>query len=117
MFILIIVGDAIDEQEPNKIFFLDLLHVRFPLYDPFFSHKSQVVEAPPGYMQALVRRIVSNITLRVHHLIVKYVQDDIVLSLNVKHLSVDSAGPDWQPAFAGNYSKVLFFYFKTYNFN
>ncbi|CAH0578321.1 unnamed protein product [Chrysodeixis includens] len=64
------------------------------------SRKTQVVEAPPGYMQALVRRIVSNIALRVHHLIVKYVQDDIVLSLNVKHLAVDSAGPNWEPAFA-----------------
>ncbi|XP_052752571.1 intermembrane lipid transfer protein VPS13B isoform X4 [Galleria mellonella] len=64
------------------------------------SRKTQVVEAPPGYMQALVRRIVSNIALRVHHLIVKYVQDDIVLSLNVKHLAVDSAGANWEPAFA-----------------
>ncbi|KAM3969019.1 vacuolar protein sorting 13B [Aphomia sociella] len=64
------------------------------------SRKTQVVEAPPGYMQALVRRIVSNIALRVHHLIVKYVQDDIVLSLNVKHLAVDSAGANWEPTFA-----------------
>lgn len=64
-----------------------------------------MVEAPPGYMQALVRRIVSNIALRVHHLIVKYVQDDIVMSLNVKHLAVDSAGPNWEPAFAG---RILF---------
>ncbi|XP_060809400.1 uncharacterized protein LOC106130565 isoform X3 [Amyelois transitella] len=64
------------------------------------SRKTQVVEAPPGYMQALVRRIVSNIALRVHHLIVKYVQDDIVMSLNVKHVAVDSAGVNWEPAFA-----------------
>ncbi|XP_063374098.1 intermembrane lipid transfer protein VPS13B [Cydia amplana] len=62
--------------------------------------RSTLVEAPPGYMQALVRRIVSNISLRVHHLIVKYVQDDIVLSLNVKHLCVESAGVNWAPAFA-----------------
>ncbi|KAJ2954658.1 hypothetical protein O0L34_g2954 [Tuta absoluta] len=62
--------------------------------------RSPVVEAPPGYMQALVRRIVSNIAIKVHHLIVKYVQDDIVLSLNVKELSVNSAGPDWKPTFA-----------------
>lgn len=64
------------------------------------------MEAPPGYMQALVRRIVSNIALKVHHLIVKYVQDDIVLSLNVKHLSIDSAGVNWEPSFAG--LKLLF---------
>ncbi|XP_026331803.1 uncharacterized protein LOC113239151 isoform X1 [Hyposmocoma kahamanoa] len=64
------------------------------------NRTTQVVEAPPGYMQALVRRIVSNITVKVHHLIVKYVQDDIVLSLNVKHLTVESAGADWTPAFA-----------------
>ncbi|KAG6459378.1 hypothetical protein O3G_MSEX011352 [Manduca sexta] len=64
------------------------------------SRKTQMVEAPPGYMQALVRRIVSNIALRVHHLIVKYVQDDIVMSFNVKHVAVDSAGSNWEPAFA-----------------
>ncbi|CAG4977886.1 unnamed protein product [Colias eurytheme] len=62
--------------------------------------RTQVVEAPPGYMQALVRRIVSNISVRVHSLIVKYVHDDIVLSLNVKRLAVDSVGADWQPQFA-----------------
>ncbi|XP_049885072.1 intermembrane lipid transfer protein VPS13B isoform X3 [Pectinophora gossypiella] len=62
--------------------------------------RTQVVEAPPGYMQALVRRIVSNIAIKVQHLIVKYVQDDIVLSLNVKQLSIDSAGANWEPAFA-----------------
>ncbi|VVC87786.1 unnamed protein product [Leptidea sinapis] len=61
---------------------------RFQLTVSFL--KSQVVEAPPGYMQALVRRIVSNISIRIHSLIVKYVHDDIVLSLNVKRLSVDN---------------------------
>ncbi|XP_037868646.1 uncharacterized protein LOC101746464 isoform X2 [Bombyx mori] len=67
---------------------------------PDSPRRAQVVEAPPGYMQALVRRIVSNISLRIHHLIVKYVQDDIVMSLNVKHLAVDSADSDWEPSFA-----------------
>ena len=66
-----------------------------------FSPRTQVVEAPPGYMQALVRRIVSNIAVRVHSLIVKYVHDDVILSLNVKHLAVDSVGTNWEPAFAG----------------
>nr|XP_034839520.1 vacuolar protein sorting-associated protein 13B [Maniola hyperantus] len=65
-----------------------------------YSGRTQVVEAPPGYMQALVRRIVSNIAVRVHSLIVKYVHDDIVLSLNVKRLAVDSVGPNWEPTFA-----------------
>ncbi|CAH2103447.1 unnamed protein product [Euphydryas editha] len=64
------------------------------------SGRSQVVEAPPGYMQALVRRIVSNIAVRVNSLIVKYVQDDIVLSLNVKKFAVDSVGVNWEPTFA-----------------
>ncbi|CAK1554618.1 unnamed protein product [Leptosia nina] len=62
--------------------------------------RSQVVEAPPGYMQALVRRIVSNISVRINSLIVKYVHDDIVLSLTVKRLAIDSVGGDWQPLFA-----------------
>ncbi|XP_045489894.1 vacuolar protein sorting-associated protein 13B isoform X1 [Pieris rapae] len=62
--------------------------------------RSQVVEAPPGYMQALVRRIVSNISVRINSLIVKYVHDDIVMSLTVKRLAVDSVGADWEPLFA-----------------
>ncbi|XP_064076371.1 intermembrane lipid transfer protein VPS13B [Vanessa tameamea] len=67
---------------------------------PWQAHRSQVVDTPPGYMQALVRRIVSNIAVRVNSLIVKYVHDDIVLSLNVKRLSIDSVGVNWEPAFA-----------------
>lgn len=64
------------------------------------QHRTQVVEAPPGYMQALVKRVVSNISLNIQHLILKYVKDDIVLSLNVNHLSIKSAGTDWESAFA-----------------
>ncbi|XP_052746449.1 intermembrane lipid transfer protein VPS13B isoform X2 [Bicyclus anynana] len=61
--------------------------------------RTQVEEAPPGYMRALVRKILSNIAVRVNSLIVKYVHDDVVLSLNVKRLSVDNVGPNWEPAF------------------
>ncbi|XP_041987845.1 vacuolar protein sorting-associated protein 13B isoform X2 [Aricia agestis] len=64
------------------------------------TSRPQEVEAPPGYMQALIRRIVSNIAVRVNSLIVKYVHDDIVLSLNVKKLTVDSVGTNWEPVFA-----------------
>lgn len=62
-------------------------------------------------MQALIRRIVSNIAVRVNSLIVKYVQDDIVLSLNVKKLTIDSVGVNWEPAFAG----ILLIY-ETFSF-
>ena len=52
-------------------------------------------ELPPGYLQSLVNRIMNNVTLVVNNLILKFVEDDIVLSLNVKSVesfSVDGVG-------------------------
>ncbi|XP_050360676.1 intermembrane lipid transfer protein VPS13B isoform X2 [Nymphalis io] len=61
---------------------------------------NSLVMKPPGYMEALIRRVVSNISVRLNSLIIKYVQDDIVLSINVKKLSIDSVGVNWEPLFA-----------------
>lgn len=49
-------------------------------------------------MQGIIRRIVNSISLQVDHLILKYVEDDIVLSLNVNNLAVHSMDEKWMAA-------------------
>jgi len=66
------------------------------------------VVAPPGYVQSLVNKIVSNITIICSNLILKYVEEDIVLSVNVKTVTLQSANESWQPAFIGEYFNTFF---------
>lgn len=63
--------------------------------------------APPGYVQSLVNKIVSNITIICSNLILKYVEEDIVLSVNVKTVTLQSANESWQPAFTGQFFNTL----------
>jgi vacuolar protein sorting-associated protein 13B len=63
------------------------------------SHK-QEVEAPPNYVQLLINKIVSNIRIFCNNLILKYVEEDIVLSMNVKHLKVESCNEKWESAYS-----------------
>ena len=55
--------------------------------------------APPGYIQSLVNKIISNIQIVCNNLILKYVEDDLVLSLNVRTVSYVSCDQTWSPAF------------------
>lgn len=64
---------------------------------------SKNVEAPPGYIQSLINKIVSNISIHCNNLILKYVEEDIVLSMNVRLLKFESADEKWEPAYTGNY--------------
>ncbi|KAJ9586218.1 hypothetical protein L9F63_020127, partial [Diploptera punctata] len=63
------------------------------------TSKRQDVVAPSGYVQSLVNKIVSNITIFCNNLILKYVEEDIVLSVNVKTVTLQSANELWQPTF------------------
>ena len=55
--------------------------------------------APPGYIQGLINKIISNIQIVCNNLILKYVEDDLVLSLNVRTASFASCNEAWVPAF------------------
>ncbi len=55
--------------------------------------------APPGYVQSMINRIISNVSIVCNNLILKYVEDDIVLSVNVRNLHLSSADELWEPAF------------------
>ena len=56
-------------------------------------------EAPPGYIQSLINKIISNVKIVCNNLILKYVEEDIVLSLNTRYLCLSSADEIWEPAF------------------
>ena len=40
---------------------------------------------PPGYIQSLINKIISNVKIICNNLILKYVEEDIVLSLNTRY--------------------------------
>ena len=53
-----------------------------------------------GYLQSLMNKIMNNVSIIVNNLIIKFVEDDIVLSLNVKSAECYSVDKDWNRAFA-----------------
>ena len=63
------------------------------------NRKEGQQEAPPGYVQSLINKIISNLKIVCNNLILKYVEDDIVLSLNTRWLCLTSANEIWEPAF------------------
>lgn len=61
---------------------------------PVFSSQE-----PPGYMATMINKIANNISIKLNNIIFKYIEDDIVLSMNIQMLSIDSADENWNPAF------------------
>ncbi|ELT92184.1 hypothetical protein CAPTEDRAFT_228271 [Capitella teleta] len=56
-------------------------------------------DLPPGYIQGLINRILNNVNIVVNNLILKFVEDDIVLSVNVKSAEIYSANSNWMRDF------------------
>lgn len=57
-------------------------------------------EPPPsGYVQSLLNRVTNNVSICVNNVILKYVEDDIVLSLNLKSVELFSVNNKWEKAF------------------
>ncbi|OAD58896.1 Vacuolar protein sorting-associated protein 13B [Eufriesea mexicana] len=52
----------------------------------------------PGYIKSIVTKVVNNITINCNNLILKYVEEDIVLSVNVRFLSMQTVDNKWEPA-------------------
>lgn len=62
--------------------------------------QQQQQQAPPaGYMQNIIARILANICVIVNNVIVKFVEDDIVLSVNMKSAECFSVNALWEKAF------------------
>ncbi|XP_052863734.1 intermembrane lipid transfer protein VPS13B [Anopheles cruzii] len=70
-----------------------------PKKDPLRKGKSTEEAPPPGYMASLISKIANNITIRCHNVILKYVEEDIVVSMNIQQLSMESADYLWNAAF------------------
>ncbi|MGH0159811.1 UNVERIFIED_CONTAM: hypothetical protein FKN15_044086 [Acipenser sinensis] len=56
-------------------------------------------DLPPGYVQSLIRRVVNNVNIVVNNLILKYVEDDIVLSVNITSAECYTVDEFWDRAF------------------
>lgn len=50
-------------------------------------------------MASLINKIANNISIKLNNIIFKYIEDDIVLSMNIQMLSIDSADENWNSAF------------------
>jgi vacuolar protein sorting-associated protein 13B len=61
--------------------------------------RQETEELPPGYLQSLMNKIVNNVNIVVNNLIIKFVEDDIVLSVNVKSAECYSVDNYWNRAF------------------
>jgi len=56
-------------------------------------------DLPPGYLQSLLNKILHNVNIVVNNLILKFFEDDIVLSLNIKSAECYSVSGDWKRSF------------------
>ena len=56
-------------------------------------------DLPPGYIQGYINKIVNNVNIKVNNLILKFVEDDMVLSVNVRSAELYSVAASWSRAF------------------
>ncbi|XP_025418587.1 vacuolar protein sorting-associated protein 13B-like [Sipha flava] len=50
---------------------------------------------PPSYVQSLINKIIGNLSVTCNNVILKYIEDDIVLSMNIKSITLDSCNENW----------------------
>lgn len=70
---------------------------------------------PPGYMASLITKIVHNISIVCNNIVLKFIEEDIVLSMNVQHLSVHSADQRWRRSFIADVSPTNILFRKLIN--
>ena len=56
-------------------------------------------DLPPGYLQSLINKVINNVNIVINNLILKFVEDDIVLSANVKSAECYSVNHEWLRSF------------------
>lgn len=70
------------------------------LAKPKLKKKVSVDEdAQAGYMASLIAKIINNISVICNNIVLKFIEEDIVISMNIQHLSVHSADHRWKRAF------------------
>jgi vacuolar protein sorting-associated protein 13B len=65
------------------------------------TQQQQPPPPPSGYMQSLISKILTNVHITFENVIIKYVEEDIVLSLNIKKALYSTTDEAWAPAFIG----------------
>ncbi|KAJ8322212.1 hypothetical protein KUTeg_000683 [Tegillarca granosa] len=63
------------------------------------TRRQDAGDIPPGYLQSVMNKITNNLSIIVNNLIIKFVEDDIVLSINMKSAEVYSVDELWNRAF------------------
>lgn len=56
-------------------------------------------EIPPGYLQSYINKILANVNIVVNNLVLKFMDEDIVLSVNVKSAEFFSVDSNWTRSF------------------
>lgn len=52
-----------------------------------------------GYMASLISKILNNISIICNNIVLKFVEEDIVVSMNIQHLSIHSADHRWKRSY------------------
>ena len=63
------------------------------------QNQQQQQQVPAGYIQNIITKILFNIQLIVNNVIIKFVEDDIVLSFNMKSAELFSVNDQWEKSF------------------
>ncbi|XP_063693660.1 intermembrane lipid transfer protein VPS13B-like [Bolinopsis microptera] len=75
--------------------------------DSGISDASGQQAVAPSYVQLLTQRILNNVEIHVNNLIFKYIEDDIVLSVNIKSACMYTVNSEWSQAFSDVQSPEL----------
>lgn len=71
-----------------------------PAPKPKLKKKISIEEdGQAGYMASLITKILNNISVICNNIVLKFIEEDIVISMNIQHLSVHSADHRWRRSF------------------
>lgn len=79
------------------------------------SSEQEEAQPPSGYMASLINKIAHNISIVCNNIVLKFIEEDIVLSMNVQHLSVHSADQRWKRSFIADVSPTNVVFRKLIN--
>eukprot|EP00116_Pleurobrachia_bachei_P010211 sb/3470473/ len=68
--------------------------------DSGISDTSAQAATAPSYVQLLTQRILNNVHIKVNNLIFKYIEGDIVLSVNIKSAEMYTVNGEWERTFS-----------------
>ena len=71
----------------------------FTNLEPQMSQTSRDQSVSSGYIQSFLTKIINNVSVNVNNFILKYIEDDIVFSLNLTSLEFYSVDLNWEQSF------------------